>query len=195
MSKAQFPCGAIGNCRVTTPVHFAREEEYIERFRELLDPAVADRLRADSAGVLMSGGLDSTTVAASAQRVLTRNGNPSGVHAYTEVFDSLIPHEERHYATLTANALGIPIEYFVSDHWKIFERANQPEYHTPEPTHTAWPDSLPDRLRQAAVRSRVVLTGYGADPALCGRISVHFRQLIEKRQFGRALVTPLGFWG
>jgi len=29
--------------------------------------------------------------------------------------------------------------------------------------------------------------GYGGDPALCGRISVHLRQLIEAKQFGRAL--------
>ena len=40
---------------------------------ELLDTAVADRLRTNSAGVLMSGGLDSPTkVAASAQRLLAR---------------------------------------------------------------------------------------------------------------------------
>ena len=42
---------------------------------ELLDTAVADRLRTHSVAVFMSGGLDSPTVAASAKRVLSRNGS------------------------------------------------------------------------------------------------------------------------
>ena len=178
---------------VTTPVHYPRDAEYVERFRELLDTAVGDRLRTESAGVLMSGGLDSPTVAASAQRVFARNGGVSGLRAHTGVFDSLIPHEERHYATLVADALKIPIEFLVSDHWKIFERADQSEYHTSEPTHSALPNTALDQLGQIAVRSRVALTGYGGDPALCGRISVHFRQLIEGKQFGRVLADAARF--
>jgi len=169
------------------PVHFRCDEEYIEHFRELLDTAVADRLRTESAGILMSGGLDSTTVAASAQRVFKRAGNPSGLHAYTEVFDDLIPHEERHYATVTATWLGIPIEYLLSDDRKIFEGADQPEYRTPEPANTAWPDTTRDQLRQAAQRCRVVLTGYGGDPALSSRITVHFRKLLRNGRFGRVI--------
>jgi len=178
---------------VTTPIHLSRDAEYIERFLELLDLAVADRLRTNSAGVLMSGGLDSPTVAASAQRVFSRAGAVPGLRAYTEVFESLIPHEERHYATLVAEALKIPIEYQVSNGCRIFERADQPEYHSPEPTHLAWPDKTGDDLRQLAARSRVALTGFGGDPMLCGRISVHFRQLIERKQFGRALADALRY--
>jgi len=178
---------------VTTPIHLSRDAEYIERFLELLDLAVADRLRTNSAGVLMSGGLDSPTVAASAQRVFSRAGAVPGLRAYTEVFESLIPHEERHYATLVAEALKIPIEYQVSNGCRIFERADQPEYHSPEPTHSAWSDKTGDDLRQLAARSRVALTGFGGDPMLCGRISVHFRQLIERKQFGRALADALRY--
>jgi asparagine synthase (glutamine-hydrolysing) len=178
---------------VTRPIHFSHDEEYIERFRELLDLAVDDRLRTNSAGVLMSGGLDSPIVAASAQRAFTRNGGVSVLRAYTEVFDRLIPHEERHYATLVSNALKIPIEYRVNDHCTIFERADRPEYHSPEPVHSAWADHTLDDLRQLAARSQVALTGFGGDPALCGRISVHFRQLIETKQFGRALADAVRY--
>jgi asparagine synthase (glutamine-hydrolysing) len=178
---------------VTTSIHYRRNEEYIERFRELFDGAVADRLGTESAGVLMSGGLDSTTVAASAQQIMTRRGNTSGLHASTEVFDQLIPHEERRYATLAANALKIPIQYYVSDHWKIFEIAGQPEDHTPEPMHSALPNTTVNLLRQVAAKSRVALTGYGGDPLLCGRISVHFLQLIKKKQFGQGLADAARF--
>src|SRR5262249_2505320 len=98
---------------VTEPLEYRRQSDYLERFSELLDVAVGDRLRTDSAGVLMSGGLDSTTVAASAKRIFVHKGNPNGLQAYTEVFDQLIPHEERRYATLAAEFLKIPIELHV----------------------------------------------------------------------------------
>ncbi len=174
------------------PIHFSRNAEYVERFHELLDAAVADRLRgsgagACNAGVLMSGGLDSTAVAVSAQEVLARAGNANGVRAYTEVFDSLVPHEERYYATLAANALKIPIEYFVSDDRKIFGRAKDPGYRVPQPMHLAWPDTATDLLRQIGETSRIALTGFGADPAFSARITVHFRQLVKKGRLDRAL--------
>ena len=105
---------------VTEPVHYPQPSNYPERFSELLDAAVADRLRSESAGVLMSGGLDSTTVAASAKRILAHKGNPNGLRAYTAVFDRLIPHEERRYASLAAEFLRIPIEFEVSDDARIF---------------------------------------------------------------------------
>lgn len=180
---------------VAAPVHFRRPEEYVERFRELLDMAVADRVRTNSAGVLMSGGLDSTTVAASATRVIGSRGTEGGIRAYTDVLDRIVPHEERHYAKLAADALGIPIEFFVVDHWKIFERADQSEFWSPEPTHMAWPDSIRDQLRKAAAQARVVLTGYGGDPALCGRITIHFRQLLKNRRFARAILDAGRYLG
>lgn len=39
----------------------------------------------------------------------------------------------------------------------------------------------------------MALTGYGGDPALCGRISVHFHQLIEGKQFGHAFADAARF--
>ena len=171
---------------VTMPIHYSRDEEYVERFRELLDIAVADRLRTETAGVLMSGGLDSSTIAASAQRIFTRNGNSCGLRAYTTVFDSLIQDEERHYAGLVADALKIPIQFQPADEYRMFERASHSRSASPEPIHSPFAHEASNQLRQIAARSRVVFTGDGADPGLSGRISVHMRQLIAKRQFGRA---------
>jgi asparagine synthase (glutamine-hydrolysing) len=170
-----------------TPVRYRREEECIEHFRELLDTAVDDRLRSDRAGVLMSGGLDSPTVAASAQRIFKSNGNSNGLRAYTQVFDSLIPHEERHYSGLVSEALGIPVEFIADDSLQLFGLADHPEGRLPEPAQCAWPDNTADHVRQLATRSRVALTGFGADPAFSCRITVHFRKLLKAGQFGRAL--------
>ena len=177
---------------VSEPLRYRRKSDYVERFCELLDVAVADRLRAENAGVLMSGGLDSTTVAASAKRVLLHRGSPNGLRAYTEVLDQLIPHKERHYATLAAQFLKIPIEFHLSDDARIFQLA---ERHAPEPYQTAWPDATARQLSQISTRSRVVLTGFGGDPALSSLLSVHFRGLLKKGRVFRAVADAMGYLG
>jgi asparagine synthase (glutamine-hydrolysing) len=178
---------------VSAPLQHKRPGECVEQFRELLDRAVADRLRTDSAGVLMSGGLDSTTVAASAQRSLARNGSESRLCAYTEVFDSLIPHEERRYAELAAKTLEIPIQFHVIDGIGLKKPQNQEDSFWPEPMHSPGSDGGVAQLRQVAGNGRVALTGYGADPAFSSMISVHFLSLLQKKQFGRALSAAMRY--
>jgi asparagine synthase (glutamine-hydrolysing) len=168
---------------VSSPIYHKRASECVEQFRELLDGAVADRLRTDHVGVLMSGGLDSPTVAASAQQILGREESAVKLCAYTGVFETLIPDEERYYAGLVGEALKIPIEFQVDEKglWKYPNR-------WPEPMHSPGSDGGLGQLRQIALRNRVALTGYGADPALSCLLSVHFLDLLKKRQFGRAVV-------
>jgi asparagine synthase (glutamine-hydrolysing) len=53
------------------------DEEYVEAFTERFDRAVADHLRSRGpVGVMMSSGLDSTSVAATAAPLLARSGQP-----------------------------------------------------------------------------------------------------------------------
>lgn len=178
---------------VSAPISYKRPGEYVEQFRELLDRAVKDRLRTNSVGVLMSGGLDSPTVAASAQRTLARNGSAAGLCAYTEVFESLIPHEERHYARLVAEALKIPIEFHVNDEMGQRMFLNHEDNRWPEPVHSPGSDGGLAQMRQIAVRSRVALTGFGGDPSLSCLLSVHFLRLLKERQFGRALFEAMRY--
>ena len=172
---------------VSEPLRHKNPGECIEQFRELLDGAVGDRLRADRAGVLMSGGLDSPTIAASAKRVLSNNGAGSELRAYTDVFERLIPHEERRYASLVADALGIPIEFHVSDDLGLWKDPNQRDFAWPEPVHSPSSDGGLRQLREAAFRNRIVLTGYGGDPVFSCLLSVHLSKLLGNRQFGQAL--------
>lgn len=176
---------------VNRPVQFKQASEYLECFRELMDRAVADRLRGNSAGMLMSGGLDSSTVAASAKRIFAGNGGT--LFAQTVVLNGVIPDDEDHYARLAADALDIPIQMWTADKSTLFDRADKPEYRTPTPEHTAWPDLTTDMLRQIAQKSRVALTGNGSDPGFSSRISVHFKQLLRNRQYVRALTDALGY--
>ena len=171
---------------VDEPVHFKQDREYLERFRELLDQAVADRLSANSAGIMLSGGLDSSTVATSAKRVLARNQDKAYLFAYTSVVNHLIPDQEGHYAKLVADALGIPVELQALDDCKLFERADEPECLLSEPETSAWPGNYVDQLRQIATKSRVALSGQGSDPGFSSRITVHFRQLMRHRRYAQA---------
>ena len=167
------------------PLDDTRPNECVEQFRELLDRAVADRVRGSNVGVLMSGGLDSPTIAASARRAC--DGSAGGVSAYTDVFESLIPHEERHYAKLVAEALKIPIEFHASDDVGLWKDPALPGNGWPEPVHSPASNGGLSQLRQVATRSRVVLTGFGGDPVFSCLLSVHFSKLLKERQIGRAL--------
>jgi asparagine synthase (glutamine-hydrolysing) len=177
---------------VSAPIHHKRPRECVEQFQELLDQAVADRVRTNNVGVLMSGGLDSPTVAASAQRILARDGSAAGLCAYTEVFDSLIPDEERRYAGLVAEALKIPIE-FQADEMRLWKDRTNEDIRWPEPAHSPGSNGGQAQLRQIAARHRLALTGFGADPALSCLLSVHFLHFLKRRQFGRALVGAMRY--
>jgi asparagine synthase (glutamine-hydrolysing) len=181
------------NLPVSAPLHDTRPNECLEQFRELLDRAVADRVRVSNVGVLMSGGLDSPTLAASAQRALVRHGNDAGVWAYTEVFKTLIPHEEGRYAKLAAEALKIPIEFQISDEGGLWKDVNRDDNRWPEPMHLPGSDGGLAQLRRISVRSRVALTGFGGDPALSSLLSIHFLQLLKNRQVHRALADAIGY--
>jgi asparagine synthase (glutamine-hydrolysing) len=173
---------------VSEPINHTRDNDCIEQFQELMDAAVADRLRTNGAGVMMSGGLDSATVAASAQSVFVRDGSLPGLCAYTEVFDRLIPHEERHYASLVAEALKIPIQFQIGDDSGACKCLGHRDAHFPEPVHSPWSESGLSLLREMAITRRIALTGFGADPTLSSLLTLHFLQLLKGRHFGRLMV-------
>lgn len=146
-------------------VRYRRLPEYVEHFDTLLTRAVGDRLRCTRAGVLMSGGLDSTSVAATAARCLSAQVGGGDLRAYTTVLDQPTPDLERRYAALAAETLGIPIHYRRVDDYDVFERWDKPELRRPEPESDPLVAVQVDVLQDVAVASRVLLTGYGGDPA------------------------------
>ena len=78
-----------------TILRLERDEDYEEAVRAALDRAVAVRLRGAEQGVgaHLSGGLDSSAVAATAARLLGSSGNVAGFTAVPrEGYDGAIPH-------------------------------------------------------------------------------------------------------
>ena len=75
-------------------IRYQRAEDYVEHFQILLQAAVSDRMAADRTGILLSGGLDSGTVAATARELSTCPGGTKDLRAYTVVYNSLFHDEE-----------------------------------------------------------------------------------------------------
>jgi len=160
--------------------------DYVERFRSLLISATADRLRTDRVGVLMSGGLDSSLIAATAHGLLAARGAPFELRAHTVVYDRLFKDEERHYSGLVARSLNIPIEYLVADNYPLFDGHDGARIQFPEPVAGQEQPLLIDTFnRQVAAGSRVALTGFDGDAVLTASWSAHLATLSRNGQFAR----------
>lgn len=137
-----------------------RAADYVARLRELLDAAVRERVGGGRAAVLMSGGLDSTAVAAGAARA------GAAVRAFTIVYEHLIPDRESAAAQAAAGALGIPMERLAADGygpWALRAQAPPPR---PQPPADALLTLEADCLARAAAHAPVVLTGWDGDTLL-----------------------------
>lgn len=86
-----------------SPLRFAREHDYVERCNEVLGEVVGDRLRGGSATVMLSGGMDSSTLAVTARRVAPT----STLHALTTVQPTLASSDDDRLSTEIARRLGI----------------------------------------------------------------------------------------
>ena len=172
---------------VEEPLRLRREEEYVERLSGLLEVAVEDRLRTDRVGVRMSGGLDSTAIAAVAQERLCVTGRPFELRAYTTVFDWLIPDDEADYARPAAERLGIPQHFHIEDEYPPLEGGRMPPTPTPEPEETLMSGSEEALLQDVAERRiRVLLCGIGGDETMKVPRS-YILWILRHRAFGRLI--------
>ncbi len=146
-------------------VHYRDDREYGEHFREILDTAVRCRLRsAAPAAIQMSGGLDSTGIAALAAQAVSR---PPKVFSW--VFDTLPSCDERAYMDPVVERYGlVPRRVLGDDAWPLARpelRGVNPN--TPEDTAYR---PLVERLYKSAKADgvRVLLTGMFGDHLFSG---------------------------
>lgn len=147
-------------------LEYKRPGEYVEHFSALLRAAVKDRLRVDHLGVLMSGGLDSTSVAVTAHEVLSRESEGFELGGWTFVYNPLIPDEERDYAERVAKEVGFPIKLLQGGNYELYRGGAGTRYCPPEPTDAPLAASFFEQFSPDEDYPRVILTGQGGDPAL-----------------------------
>ena len=154
-----------------------RDAECLEQFDSLVATAVADRVRSRRVSVLMSGGLDSPALASFSLR------QGKDVHAFTSVYDRIIPDEERHFSTLAARQLGIAIRHVPSDDYGLFENYAELAFNFPEPANAPFAAADRDLYAAAAGHSRVVLTGWDGDAILAESPRPYFATLASQRRW------------
>ena len=146
-------------------VRYRDSESYVEHFLELLSLAVRDRLRTERVAISMSGGLDSTSLAAVASEY-------AEVAGFTVVYDSLIPDEERHYSELAARHLGIQVTHLNADRYSLFDgRMDQAEPFLV----SVLTGQFNELLSLCAEFSPVALTGYDGDAFMHEPRPPHFK--------------------
>ena len=165
-SGSQFSLDRYWQLPLEAEIQFRRRGDYIERFLELLDVAVRDRLRTNTVGVLMSGGLDSPAIAATAKRLLSASGSSFDLRAHTFVFDRNVLDEERRYSQIAATGIGIPIQHYPLDDYRFPPAEPEPDWYPPDPRMLFERGRPVAAYRLVTAQSRVLLRGEGADPLL-----------------------------
>lgn len=144
-------------------IRYAKAGEYVEHFQSILEAAVADRLRTDRLGILLSGGLDSSSVAAVAKESSRKNPAATEICGYTYIYKSLIPDQEEDYAREVAEFLRIPVKFMAMDEAQLFERWDDPEVSGPEPVEDPFLAGISVAHRDISSDCRVLLSGEGGD--------------------------------
>lgn len=164
-------------------IRYQRPDEYVEHFQTLMQAAVADRLRITRAGIMLSGGLDSSSIAATARKLSVKPGGTSDLRAYTVIYDKLIPDCEGDFARTVAEFLDIPLRSFTMDGLQLFDRWDDPAFVPPEPVEDPFAAALFDHFSVVAADCRVVLSGDGGDELMYFQMWPYTRDLLRNRQW------------
>jgi asparagine synthase (glutamine-hydrolysing) len=172
------------NVQADPPIRYRLDEDYVERFRELLRQAVQSRVRgSQKVGVLLSGGLDSSTVACIASdaiggSVQRRQGR---LDTFTAVYDEFPDIDERRYVDALVARGGLRSHYVLADElWTLRNDARRGAWD--EPFENAF-DSL---MRGMLTRVKhehvdVLLTGGFGDELIEGNLYYLHDLLVARR--------------
>jgi asparagine synthase (glutamine-hydrolysing) len=146
-----------------TPVSGGRRPDVVAAFRSLLEESVRLRLMSDvPLGMFLSGGIDSSAIAAIMARQIDRPLQTFSVAFRDRAFNEL------EYAQEVARAIGAESHEVVIDDRDFFGALPRLIWHEDEPI--AHPASVPLYFVSALARQHVtvVLTGEGSDELLAG---------------------------
>jgi asparagine synthase (glutamine-hydrolysing) len=167
--------------KVDKPINYRDPAQYIEHFNEVLGLAVADRLPQTRVGISMSGGLDSSTLAAHALKI---TGNASQIVAHTRTFESIMPHHERHFSSLVADKLDIECVHRKVDDVHYDRNWQKRGIWTPEPNISVTSAALERTVEEEMLTlADVWFYGEGPDNALQFEWKPYLRWLAGRRDW------------
>ncbi len=146
------------------------EDKFIEELNAVVSDAIAIRLRSDvPVGIALSGGLDSSIIAAVTSQLNGSSGNQ------TKLFSATNPgaeEDESHFAMAMAQHLGCDLDSFSLDanpDEDLLQLLQLCNFHNDAPV-SSFSAVLFFKLMESArdLGITVILTGQGADEAYCG---------------------------
>ena len=153
-------------------IHYKQEADYAAHFRQLLQDAVRARMRTtEPIAILLSGGLDSSSVACLANHLITSEGIPTPVRTYSCVFDHTPRADEREYlqAVLTECSHLQATLIGCDDCWGMREFGADGGYPLVEPEMGVDRMTLIKLLRRIRQdECRIVFGGHWGDQVLAG---------------------------
>jgi len=154
--KSYWALKPRGQLRHTTPA------QYLEEFSDLLKQAIADRVRTQSIGVHLSGGMDSSSVTALACELI----GSENITAYTYGASGSLPDLESPFASEIAKQQGIKHHIYRNVDKQLDDQTVPTDLRSPEPRFTTRETANYQLLSHVSTHSRVLLTGFGGDPLL-----------------------------
>ena len=154
------------------PIGYKTEDEYVEELREILERSVRSRLVADvPVGVFLSGGLDSSLVAAMAKR-----GNKD-IECFSIGFDES-SFDERKYAAKVAQSLNLKQNLRIFSTSEMLENLEALPRLLDEPLADA--SILPTYLlaKMTSEKLKVALSGDGGDELFAGYPTYQAHKLV-----------------
>jgi len=154
------------------PIGYKTEDEYVEELREILERSVRSRLVADvPVGVFLSGGLDSSLVAAMAKR------SNKDIECFSIGFDEK-SFDERKYAAKVAQSLNLKQNLRIFSTSEMLENLKELPRLLDEPLADA--SILPTYLlsKMTSEKLKVALSGDGGDELFAGYPTYQAHKLV-----------------
>jgi asparagine synthase (glutamine-hydrolysing) len=158
-------------------IHFETDQEYADAFREIFTEAVRCRLRsAFPVGSFLSGGLDSSSIACVAEKLLAQKGGGS-LPTFSAVFDQVPECDERSFQNAVLTQGNFDPHYFHADQSGPLDQVEQMLWHQDEPFFAGnlfLTSGLYKIAQQRGVR--VTLDGFDGDSTVSHGVG-HYREL------------------
>jgi len=151
---------------VPEPLRRKRSKDTIDQFLDLMRTAVGDRMRTGNIGLSLSGGMDSTTVAAMAAEYRDTRPGTYDLRACTVYDGRWIKDDEHRFSKVAADALDIPVRAVNTANDQLSVKRDTMRRWTMAPLSEPVTAASNIELKALSRGCRVVLTGQGGDPVL-----------------------------
>ncbi len=143
-------------------IQYQQDDEYSDHYRQIFSRAVSDRLRTQSGkvGLLISGGLDSCSIAAMVQHLRRQAGDGlPELAAFSYAFDELQECDERVNSQVIAKELNFPIQYVPAEQFRLLKDPviDRPDQDTPSMSWRALDQHIFQAMKEQG--ANVFLTG------------------------------------